>query len=440
MREQAAQILDTDPAFVYVDGWNEYSSVRNRNYQGCENAFVDQYDDENSRDIEPTSGALGDSYYNLLVDFVRKYKGVRPVRTAGAEISIDISGSSDQWASVTPEYINLSNGIERNGTLIGGKAVKTSVPNTIRRAKVARDSENIYFYVSTEKSIDTTPSELLHLYINTDRNYATGWEGYDFAFGTDKGYVSKYENGAWNKLESAEYTVSDNVMQVKIPKSVLGLTSPVNFEFKWVDSAGELSSGNILDLYKNGSSAPLGRFNYVYTEVEEASLTHSEREALSDTVILAEGENKMIVDGAKVDVYEADTRIAPVIRNSTLYIPLKTVEETMYGESKTEYDSARNLVYVKAFKLSDREITDYKWTYSVIGSLDVRINGVLSTLTNPVIAENGIVYIPVTYLSDTLGWTLTESDGLYILGRDKVPDISAATNAAAHLNLRRGIS
>lgn len=433
MREQAAQILDTDPAFVYVDGWNELSSVRNKNYQGYENAFVDQYDDENSRDIEPVKGPLGDSYYNLLVDFVRKYKGVRPAPTAGSEATIDINGSASQWDAVTPEYISLSNGLERDATLIGGTSVKSSVPNAIRRAKAARDGENIYFMAETEKDINTASSEFMHIYINTDRNPATGYEGYDFAFGREKGVLQKYENGAWQTVAGGEYTVTGKVMQVKIPRAALGLGQTVDLEFKWVDSAGEIASGNILDVYANGSSAPLGRFNYVYTEREQTSLTEEERAKLEDTVVLAADKNKMIVDGAKVKVYEPDTRITPILRNGTLYVPMDTVEEMMYGEAKCEYDAARNLVYVKAFKLVDREITDYRWTYTVLGSAEIRINGTLGGLTQPVIAENGMVYIPVTYLSDAFGWTVTESNGLYVLGRGKTPDLATAQSVANHL-------
>lgn len=433
MREQAAQILDTDPAFVYVDGWNELSSIRNKDYQGYENAFVDQYDDENSRDIEPVKGPLGDSYYNLLVDFVRKYKGVRPAPTAGSEATIDINGSASQWDAVTPEYISLSNGLERDAKLIGGVAAKTSVPNAIRRAKVARDGENIYFMAETDNDINTASSEFMHIYINTDRNSATGYEGYDFAFGREKGVLQKYENGAWQNVTGGEYTVSGKVMQVKIPRAALGLGQTVDLEFKWVDSAGEIASGDILDVYANGSSAPLGRFNYIYTEREQTSLTADERAKLEDTVVLAADKNKMIVDGAKVKVYEPDTRITPVLRNGTLYVPMDTIEEMMYGEAKCEYDAARNIVYVKAFKLVDREISDYRWTYTVLGSSEIRINGTLGGLTQPVIAENGMVYIPVTYLSDAFGWTVTESNGLYVLGRGKTPDLATAQSVANHL-------
>lgn len=50
-----------------------------------------------------------------------------------------------------------------------------------------------------------------------------------------------------------------------IPKSVLGLSSSVNLEFKWSDNMQD--EGNIMDFYVNGDVAPGGRFNFVYCSV-----------------------------------------------------------------------------------------------------------------------------------------------------------------------------
>ena len=141
----------------------------------------------------------------------------------------------------------------------------------------------------------------------------------------------------------------------------------------------------------------------------------------------------MIVDGAKVFIYEPDTRITPIERNGTLYVPSDAIMEMMYGESKVEYDSYRNLIYIKAFRLIDREITDYRWAYSALGSNEVRVNGVLGTLFAPAISENGLVYVPVTYLADCFGWQIMEENGVYILGRSKTPDKATALSVAHHL-------
>ena len=64
-----------------------------------------------------------------------------------------------------------------------------------------------------------------------------------------------------------------------------------------------------------------------------------------------------------------------------------------------------------------------------LGSREVRINGRLSDLTAPAAAANGIIYIPVTYLSDCFGWTLTAENGAYILARGRKADRAAANEA-----------
>ena len=46
-------------------------------WMGIENAFPDQFDDENSRDIEPSKGALKDYYYYQLIANVRSSRSFR---------------------------------------------------------------------------------------------------------------------------------------------------------------------------------------------------------------------------------------------------------------------------------------------------------------------------------------------------------------------------
>ena len=435
-REQAAQALDTDPAFIYVDGWNEYTAIRNRDYNGFVNSFVDTYDDENSRDFEPSKGILGDDYYNLLVDFIRKYKGVRPAPVAGADKTIDLAGGTAQWESVTPSFINDKSDYERNEKSHGsGEYTYISKPvNVMTKAKVSKDSEHLYFYVETLSSINENTDEFMHLYINSDRNYATGWEGYDYAFGRSKGVLEKWENGAWIKLSDAEYTVSGNALQAKIKRSDLSLTGTVDMEFKWVDSAGEIKSGNLLDLYVYGNSAPMGRFNYVYTEIEQKALDNETRKALKDTVILKPGNRKFIVDGGIQYVYEPDIRVSAIEEEGTLYVPADVLLEAMYGESKVEYDKGDNIVRVKAFYLKDREITDYKFTYTTPGSYEVKINGASSKLTNPVKIKGGVVWLPVTYFADCFGYTLSVNEGYFVLSRFGEANETAVNTAIGYLD------
>ena len=60
----------------------------------------------------------------------------------------------------------------------------------------------------------------MNLYINSDRNIATGWIGYDYAVNVNgKGVVSKYENGVWTNIGTANLKESGKVLQLSFVRS-----------------------------------------------------------------------------------------------------------------------------------------------------------------------------------------------------------------------------
>ena len=64
-REQWERAIQLDPPFVMVTGWNEWTAGR-YSRPGEPVAFVDQFDQEYSRDIEPVAGLHNDNYYCQL--------------------------------------------------------------------------------------------------------------------------------------------------------------------------------------------------------------------------------------------------------------------------------------------------------------------------------------------------------------------------------------
>lgn len=58
--------------------------------------------------------------------------------------------------------------------------------NDIAHCKVTKDKHNIYFLVATATDIvwDDTPRRM-RLLLNTDCDYATGWQGYDYIIERD---------------------------------------------------------------------------------------------------------------------------------------------------------------------------------------------------------------------------------------------------------------
>ena len=73
-QEQWQRVFELNPPFVMVTGWNEWIAGRWGKPDGPL-VFVDQFDQEFSRDIEPMNGGHGDNYYFQLVANVRRYKG-----------------------------------------------------------------------------------------------------------------------------------------------------------------------------------------------------------------------------------------------------------------------------------------------------------------------------------------------------------------------------
>ncbi|MBQ2942918.1 MAG: hypothetical protein IJD97_11865 [Clostridia bacterium] len=442
-REQASRVLEVDPEVVFVTGWNEWlvSRMAEHSASGTKNAMYDLFDDEHSRDFEPSKGVLKDGYYMLLCDFVRKYKGVRPTPLASGDITIDIMGDASQWDGVIPEFINENNGYERDAisTYLDSNGetyhYKTEVVNAISRAKVAKDSENFWFYAECIDEIKTGNKGFMTLWINSDRNIATGWEGYDYAVNLDGfGKISALNPNFTRRIVGdVEITVSGTALTLKLPKSMIGYEGKADIEFKWTDNINP--DGDIMLFYTEGSSAPVGRFNYHYTEIAETTLTKEEREALSDTTVVKANSGKIIIKGAKMLVYEKDIRVKTFPENGTVYVPMGAIEEAMgYGRSKVFYNSDLNAVYFYTYDLINDNITNYEWAYAYLDSGEAFYNGYQSmTLANSIKASGGVIYIPLTFLSDCFGWDIKDiGENAFAISKNEA-NVDAAKAVLSHL-------
>ena len=286
--------LEVDPKVVFVTGWNEWTAGRYEvwpegedNPAAVENAFPDQFIDEFSRDIEPTKGALQDHYYYQLVNFVRQYKGVRPIPTPSAQKTIDLGAGYDQWKGVAPYYAAyIGNTDDRNAQGYGDLVyTETSGRNDIIGAQVARDAEYVYFLVECAEDITPYTDQLwMNLYIDCDQE-KQGWNTFDFvvnktAAGEKTLVLEKFtadnDYTKTEKVADVEYQVDGRYMTVKIAKAQLGLSGDAfTLNFAWTDNVhdeGDYSkfSGDIMDFYISGDVAPGGRFKYSYTPAAES--------------------------------------------------------------------------------------------------------------------------------------------------------------------------
>lgn len=292
IQEQWGHAYELDPELVFVTGWNEWVAGRWKNWPGCAGnpeeivmGFVDQYNWEKSRDLEPVKawGNYGDVYYLQFVNNVRKFKGMQSPEVVSIPKTISMNNLSD-WEEVQPEYNHyIGNTEHRSHKGQGPSLVYTNSTgrNDIVKAKVARNEEYIYFYVETATDLtDKNNDKWMRLFIDIDRKRTTGWEGYDYILNrespTDSVSVEKsLDSWNWTKVGSAAYVKNDNILQVKINRAVFDtLSDSLDFEFKWSDNS--IIDGNIMDFYVNGDVAPGGRFNFVYntsvvTTVDEKS-------------------------------------------------------------------------------------------------------------------------------------------------------------------------
>ena len=108
--EQWRRALEIDPKLIFVTNWNEWIAGRfspaNMPLHGTGPVtFVDEFDAEFSRDIEPMKGGHGDNYYYQMVANIRRFKGARPIPPVEPK-PIAIDGKFDDWAGVAPEFLD----------------------------------------------------------------------------------------------------------------------------------------------------------------------------------------------------------------------------------------------------------------------------------------------------------------------------------------------
>lgn len=268
--EQFRRAIELDPPFVMVTGWNEWTAGK-YSRPGLPVVFVDQYDQEFSRDIEPVTGLHHDNYYYQLVEGVRRYKGQLPLPAASGPRTIDVTAGFAQWRDVGPAYTDLAgDGDHRDFGKGARHYVNTSGRNDLTVMKVARDATHFYFYAQTRRPLTaTTDANWMLLLLDTDQNRRSGWEGYDFVVnrtisGGESWLERNVSGGKWERVAKVQVTVAGNELMLAVPRAALGLPSGENvtLDFKWWDNPQK--PGDIMDAYLSGDAAPDGRFNFRY--------------------------------------------------------------------------------------------------------------------------------------------------------------------------------
>ena len=287
--EQWKRALSVDPAVVFVAGWNEWTAQRyvNRpdpsartksyNYMGKplkvgQTYFIDLYNQEFNRDIDPMKGGYTDNYYYQLVANVRRFKGLPAAEVATSARTIAVDGKFEEWSPVKPKFIDPAGDVmHRNWPRADNKInyINKTGRNDIIDSKVTYDSKNVYFYAKTAQPL--TPSSgksWMLLFIDTDQSDRTGWNGYDILVNyTVKGnqsVITRWSGSKWVSAGMAQLRYTGNELELSVPLTLVRKSGKgVHIDFHWADNIQQLNS--ITEFFLNGDSAPDRRFQYRFT-------------------------------------------------------------------------------------------------------------------------------------------------------------------------------
>jgi len=276
------EAIKSDPQFLYINDWNEWIAGKyqpdnegKKKFMERDNPyfFVDQYNAEFNRTIQPMKGGYTDNYYMQMAQNIRRYKGVREIPVLHNFNRIKIDGSFNDWNAVKTEYRDTKGDMfHRDHNGYGGfHYTDNSGRNDLTTCKVATDKNNVYFYAETAGPLTPhTGKNWMLLLIDADKNPGTGWYGYDFIINKrvvdgSKTVLMRYDtahpDNPWAEIAQLNYRYTGNRMEIEVPRKLLGLAGEAfTFDFKWCDNPEELNDP--ISLCKSGDTAPNRRFNY----------------------------------------------------------------------------------------------------------------------------------------------------------------------------------
>ena len=276
------EAIQGDPQFLYLNDWNEwtpgkYSAAGSRTTpfmrRNSPYFFVDQYNAEFNRTIQPMKGGYTDNYYMQMAQNIRRYKGVRPIPELHGLHPIKIDGEFTDWAAVEVEYRDtIGDTVHRDYEATAACITRMiSGRNDIITSKVAVDRDNVYFYVETQDALTPhTGTNWMLLLIDADQNPDTGWYGYDYIINlrvvdekttTLQRYAPGAPGGPWIEVARLNYCYAGKRLELAVPRQRLGLKGDAfTFDFHWCDNPPDLKDA--ISLCLAGDSAPNRRFNY----------------------------------------------------------------------------------------------------------------------------------------------------------------------------------
>ena len=402
--EQMERAAKADTYVLLITAWNEWGAGRwegnhhpkiaNTYIDWTFDYYVDCFNPEFSRDIEPMAGGFGDNYYYQLAQFLRAFKGSRTAPEAAGQTEMALDAPLSAWDSVWPEYMDtLGDTFHRDamGYCNFFHYTNESGRNDIISAKVSRTDAFTYFLAVCANTV-TAPagSNWMNLFINTDGSYETGWYGYDIAINRDgakaaagKVTIEKFVGNEWKfqSLSEGEIKVNGNYLVIKVDTALCGLTG--DFDFKWADNS--TIDGQIMQFLDQGDAAPNARFNYAYrAEASKATFNPAMDSYLAGGAAFDAGKAYMAAEDGVYRLYDGNTNAKAKMQEGRLFAPvtalgnLKNAAVTLSadGKSATWTFNGKTIVFTA-------DSTDVKMGYNIC------------IIPVAPFVENGVLYVPL---------------------------------------------
>ena len=314
------KVMENNPEteVLLISRWNEWMALHlgkhDLGYVYTEFGYMDTFNAEFTRDLEPMKGGYTDNYFYQMCSIIRRFKGVLPQDKSSGKQTVDISGNFDVWQNVSPVFTDYINDImARDSTDITGKTVYQNFTgrNDIIQSRVTTDGGMIYFYVKTAETITSYKGakNWMLLFVDSDNNKKTGWEGFDYLINYSVAddnitAVCVYKSNIWQETGLAKYKVKGSEMMIAVPRSLLGLTNDAfTIDFHWVDNVTDIY--DLESWFTTGDSAPNRRNNYTvsmdvpYEASEENVLVPRTEDAIKfmPPVKLSDDEVRNLKDG-----------------------------------------------------------------------------------------------------------------------------------------------
>ncbi len=283
--EQWKRALEVDPEFVFITGWNEWVAMRftdgasgtflGKQIKKGETYFVDQYNEEFSRDAEPVKGSFNDNYYYQMVSNIRKFKGTRSMSESKEKNSITIDGKFKDWKNIATVFKDDEGDIFHRNHAGWGRIesyINNSGRNDLIASKVSSDKKKVSFYVKTKNKLTPWNSpDWMNLFISVKNSSLPDWEGFQFMINhqlinaNTTALMRSTGGWQWEKVADINYRYINNELELSIPKTYLGITgNTFIIDFKWADNSPV--NGNPMQWLDKGDAAPNARFAYRFTQ------------------------------------------------------------------------------------------------------------------------------------------------------------------------------